>query len=77
MFPFIVVLIEPRIKISLQGVDRLVDFLAEGDAVTRPLQNVRSDKKNASTFKFKFRSDAGAIAWLPSGGYQTDRRGKF
>jgi hypothetical protein len=33
MFAFIVVLFEPRIKISLQGVDRLIDFLAEDGAV--------------------------------------------
>ncbi|MGF6637275.1 AAA family ATPase [Paraburkholderia sp. MM6662-R1] len=43
--------------------------LASPEAPTRPLQNVRSDSKNASTFKFKFRSDASAIKWLPTVGY--------
>ncbi len=33
MLTFIVVLVEPRIKISLQDVDRLVDLLAEGHAI--------------------------------------------
>ncbi|RQH09081.1 hypothetical protein D1Y85_04250 [Paraburkholderia dinghuensis] len=33
MFTFIVVLLEPHIKISLQGVQRFVDFLPEGNAI--------------------------------------------
>ncbi|MBW5286786.1 AAA family ATPase [Burkholderia gladioli] len=43
--------------------------LASPETPTRPLQNVRSDSKIASTFKFKFRSDTGAIKWLPTVGY--------
>lgn len=33
MLAFIVVLIEPRIKIGLQGINRFVDILAEGDTI--------------------------------------------
>ena len=33
MLTFIVVLVEPRIEISLQDVDRLLDLRAEGHAI--------------------------------------------
>lgn len=33
MLSFIVVLVEPRIKVRLQGGDRVVDLLAEDDAI--------------------------------------------
>ena len=43
--------------------------LASPEAPTRPLQNVRSGVRNATGFKFKFRSDAAAVAWSPASGY--------
>lgn len=43
--------------------------LASPDAPVRPLQNVRTAAKNTPAFKFKFRSDAGVVAWSPAVGY--------
>ena len=43
--------------------------LASPEAPARPLQNVRSGVRSATGFKFKFRSDAAAVAWSPASGY--------
>lgn len=44
-------------------------ILASPEVPNRPLQNVRSAVKNATGFKFKFHSDATAVAWSPASGY--------
>lgn len=43
--------------------------LASPDKPNRPLQNVRVAAKNATGFKFKFRTDGGPVAWSPAVGY--------